>query len=128
MKKPVKYPIVIFFGILFGIFVILPINEFTSYYEYHLSSDVTVWQFVGKQVLKAITFQTPLKFFFYFVIGGFVGLILVLLIAYFRKRNKLLIHLNSEISQDYTELIAQGENDRVEFKSSFRYDYKLTIK
>jgi hypothetical protein len=125
MKKPAKYPLIIFIGILFGIFVLLPINEFASYYEYHQSTDDTVWQFVVNQVWKAITFQAPLKFFFYLLIGGVVGLILVLLIAYFRKKNKLLILLNTEISQDFTELIAQGENDRVEFKSSLRYDYKL---
>ena len=125
MKKPVKYPVVILIGLVFGIFVILPINEFTSFFEYHEPADVTVWQFVGNQVWKAITLQNPLKFFFYLSVGGIIGGLLVLLIAFFRKRNKLLIQLNSELSQDYTELIAQGENDRIEFKSSFRYDYKL---
>jgi hypothetical protein len=125
MKKPVKYPVVILLGLVFGIFVIMPINEFTSFFEYHETADVTVWQFVGNQVWKAITLENPLKFFFYLSVGGLIGGLLVLLIAYFRKRNKLLIQLNSELSQDYTELIAQGENDRVEFKSSFRYDYKL---
>jgi hypothetical protein len=125
MKKPVKYPVVILLGLLFGIFVILPVNEFASFYEYHQTSDVTVWQFVGNQVWKAISLQNPVKFFFYLLIGGSIGGLLVLLIAYFRKRNKLIIQLNSELSQDYTELIAGGENDRVEFKSSFRYDYKL---
>jgi hypothetical protein len=124
MKKPIKYPVMIFIGLLFGIFVILPVNEFTSYYEYHPAGDITVWQFVSNQVWNAITLHNPVKFFFYLLIGGIIGCLLVLIRAYFHKRNKLLIDLNTEISQDYTELIAQGENDRVEFKSSFRYDYK----
>lgn len=124
MKKPVKYPYVILLGLVFGIFIIMPINELVSYYEYHHDTSLSVWQFVSDQIWKAISLQTPRKFFFYLIIGGLVGGMISFLIHIFRKRNKLLISVNDEMNRDITALIAGGENDNVEFKSSFRFDYK----
>ncbi len=124
MKNQVKYSVIILLGFLFGILVILPVNEFTSYFQYHRDEGITVWQFMGAQLWKAITFRMPYKLMFYLLIGGAVGVLLALITAYFRKRNKLLFQLGQELDKDLAQLIAQGEGDSLEFKSSFRYDYR----
>jgi hypothetical protein len=124
MKDSIRYPLIIIIGFLFGIFIFLPINEFTSYYEYKLNTNVSVWQFVYNQFIRAVTLQTPLKFFFYLIFGGLMGSIsLISLIAY-KRRNYLIFQLRNELDKSLKALIEHGEDDNLEFKSSFRYDYR----
>jgi hypothetical protein len=125
MKNSIRYPIVILIGFFFGVFVFLPINEFTSYYEYKRDIDLSVWQFMKIQQWKAITLATPVKFFFYLVFGGLMGLVSVLLMKVFRRRNILIDQLQKELDKNLATLISKGESDEIEFKSSFRYDYRL---
>jgi len=125
MKNSIRYPIVILIGFFFGVFVFLPINEFTSYYEYKRDIDLSVWQFMKIQQWKAITLATPVKFFFYLVFGGLMGLVSVLLMKIFRQRNILIDQLQKELDKNLATLISKGESDEIEFKSSFRYDYRL---
>jgi hypothetical protein len=124
MKNPVKYPIVIILGLLFGVLVILPVNELVSYYQYPHDSTISAGQFVLTGFWKAISLQMPLKFLLYLLFGGLIGALLVLVMIWYRKRNKLLYQLSNELDKDLFSLIAQGEGESNEFKSSFRYDYK----
>ncbi len=125
MKNSIRYPFVILIGFFFGIFVFLPINEFTSYYEYNREMELSVWQFMKMQQWRAITLETPVKFFFYLVFGGLMGLVSVLLMTVFRERNRLIDQLRRELNKNLPTLISKGESDEIEFKSSFRYDYRL---
>jgi len=120
-----KYPIFILLGFVFGIFIFLPINELTSYYEYQRDAGFTVWQFVNSQLLKAITFETPIKFFFYLIFGGIMGFVSIVLMSILSKRNQYILQLSKELDKNLPALLSRGEDDGLEFKSSFRYDYKL---
>lgn len=124
IKNSIRYPLVILVGFFFGVFVFLPINEFTSYFEYKRGSDISVWQFINIQLWKSLTLQTPVKFFFYLFFGGMMGVISVVLMSVFGRRNKLIDQLRSELEKDLAALISKGESDELEFKSSFRYDYR----
>jgi hypothetical protein len=124
LKNSIRYPLVILVGFVFGIFVFLPINEFTSYFEYERSLDINVWQFINIQLWKSLTLQTPVKFFFYLFFGGMMGVLSVLLISIFGRRNRLIDQLRSELEKDLSALISKGESDELEFKSSYRYDYR----
>ncbi len=124
MRNSIRYPLVILVGFFFGIFIFLPINEFTSYFEYRRGLDFSVWQFINIQLWRALTLQTPIKFFFYLLFGGLMGVISVLLMSIFRKRNKLIDQLRRELDKNLSAIIAKGESDDLEFKSSFRYDYR----
>ena len=125
MKEPTKLLISILAGCLFGVFVFLPVDELTSYYEYHFQADYTAWEFITRQLGKALILQSPIKFFFYFVFGGIMGLISYFLASLFRRRDALIIQLERELGKDLGTLIRRGEDDSLEFKSSFRYDYRL---
>ena len=53
-----------------------------------------------------------------------MGGIASLLMTIFKKRNRLIDQLRRELDKDLTALIAKGEGEDIEFKSSFRYDYR----
>jgi hypothetical protein len=124
MKDSIRYPLIIIVGLLFGIFVFLPINELTSFYEYKLNAGVTVWQFVFDQFIRAVTLQTPVKFFFYLIFGGLMGCFFLISLIAYKKRNFFIFQLRNELDKNLMALIEHGEDDNLEFKSSFRYDYR----
>ena len=111
-------------GCLFGVFVLLPIDEFTSYYEYHFGASYTMWQFVAQQLWKSLTLDTPAKLVFYLTFGASLGVVGYVLITILIRRNTLVSQLESELGKDVAVLIRHGEDDNLEFKSSFRYDYR----
>jgi hypothetical protein len=111
-------------GCLFSVLVLLPIDEFTSYYEYHLTGNRTAWQFVAQQLWRSFTLDTPVKLVVYLTFGALLGVSAYLLMAILIRRNTLISQLESELGKDLGTLIRRGEDDDLEFKSSFRYDYR----
>ena len=124
MRNSIRFLFITFIGCIFGIFIFLPINEFTTYFEYLRDTDISALEYVKTQLFRALTLETPVKFIFYLVFGGFIGVVSVFLIAIFSRRNKLIDHLQLELGKNLPSLIAGGENDDLEFKSSFRFDYR----
>jgi len=124
MKDKLKYFLILSAGLLSGIFIFLPVNELTSFYEYRPSEDITVWQFISNQLVRALTLQTPVKFFFYLTFGGLMGIIFLLSLKAFRKKNSLIFQLEKELEKNLPVLLKNKEDDTLEFKSSFRFDYK----
>ncbi len=125
MKASTRLLIVIAAGCLCGVFVFLPADELTSYYEYHFQANYSVGQFVAGQLWKSLTLQSPVKFLFYLSLGGVMGLVAYLLTSLVHDRDNLILRLESELAKDLNALIRRGEDDGLEFKSSFRYDFRL---
>ena len=124
MKNTLRNPLIIVLGFLFGILILLPIDELTSFYEYSPRTDLTVWQFILEKFIRAVTLQAPVKFFFFSFFGGLIGSIFLLSLLVTEKKNKLIIQLNKELEKSLPALIKNKESDTLEFKSSFRYDYR----
>ena len=125
MKEPTRLLIVTVAGCLFGALVLLPADELTSYYEYHFQASYSVWEFLARQLGKALVLQSPIKLLFYVALGGIMGVISYFLMSLFRRRDALILQLERELGKDLGTLIRRGEDDSLEFKSSFRYDYRL---
>jgi hypothetical protein len=125
MKIPTNLLMVLLAGCLFGVLVFLPVDELASYYEYHLQSQGPVWQFVVRQVTRSLLLQSPLKLLVYLLLGGIMGLISFWLVSRVQWRDALILQLERELGKDMGALIRRGEDDRLEFKSSFRYDRRL---
>jgi hypothetical protein len=125
MKAPPKLLLVLLAGCLFGVLVFLPLDELASYYEYHLQSHGTAWQFVGRQLTKSLLLQSPLKLLVYLLFGGMMGIVCYWLVSRLQWRDALIVELERELAKELGALIRRGEDDRLEFKSSFRYDYRL---
>jgi len=125
MKNNLKHILFIFIGFLFGGFILLPINEYTSYFEYNLNSGLSANEFVHNQLIRALTFETPIKLIFYMIFGGIIGAAISVAMAFFKSKNNIIFQLKKELEKDLLALISKGEDDNLEFKSSFRYDYRL---
>jgi predicted HTH transcriptional regulator len=63
------------------------------------------------------------KLYFYLTFGGILGLVSHLLMSLFRQYNTLILQLERELDKSLIALINRGEDDSLEFKASFRYDY-----
>jgi len=57
------------------------------------------------------------------LLGGFLGVISGLFWINLKKKNEIIDTQHRLLVRDIEELIQAGENERVEFKSSIRYDY-----
>jgi hypothetical protein len=127
MKEPTKLLIFVLAGCLFGVLVFLPIDELTSYYEYHIQfqANLTAGQFVAQQLMKALTFESAWKVLLYVISGGVMGGVAYILVSLLQRRDALIAQLERELEKDLAALIRRGEDDGLEFKSSFRYDYRL---
>lgn len=58
------------------------------------------------------------------ILGSFLGIVSGLFWINLKKKNKLIGTQERILVRDIQELIQAGENERVEFKSSIRYDYQ----
>ena len=70
-------------------------------------------------------FKRPIPY--EWIIPILVALLLIIIVAYFRlihKKRQLSISSGNLDEKELLKIIKQGENDRVEFKSSLRWDYR----
>ena len=110
-------------GAVVGFFLLYPINEFVYYYEHGIKSP-SVWKFISNQLISSLKGNTPIKTAFYAGVGAVFGVLVALLFNAWRKKMEHIQKLHSALEENLGALIAQGEGPKLEFKSSFRWDYK----
>ncbi len=113
-------------GAIVGVFVLLPAYEFVSFVEHDLGqeAELTMMAHVRQNWGQALTLRQPFKLGFYFLLGGIMGLIVSQMSRKAILRQIQIEQLKSELGRDLSDLIAQGEGEHLEFKSSYRYDLK----
>ncbi|RMG73140.1 MAG: ATP-binding protein, partial [Bacteroidetes bacterium] len=121
-----QYLIPIVGGVLTGIFILLPAYEFVSYFDPDVTrvANIKLGPYIGHNWLEALTFRTPYKLVFYAMLGGTMAAILARITFKSAERQLLILQLQEELDRDLESLIAQGESETLEFKSSFRYDLR----
>ena len=113
----------IFGGAVVGFFLLYPINEFVYYYE-HGVEHPSVWAFISNQIINSLRGNTPVKTAFYAGVGAAFGVLVALIFNAWRKKMEHIQELRSALEENLGALIEQGEGPKLEFKSSFRWDYK----
>ncbi len=112
-------------GSLTGLLIFKPIYDFIFFYdiegEIHAQL-TTALQYSFSQLKLSLTAQTPEKNLLFSQIGGVFGLIIVFSYEMLHRRLQNIDRLSNELSVNLPNLIAQGESDLLEFKSSFRWD------
>lgn len=108
-----------------GVFVLFPINEFVYFHE-HGASASSAGVFVGEQLSEVLRGLKPLKTLFYAFIGAALGLFSASLFLAMLRRFWRQERLLEELAKNTVDLIARGEGPDVEFKSSFRWDLKVS--
>lgn len=117
--------VIILIGLMFGIFILLPLSEFATYLEYYRNENTLgPVEFIGKKLNNTLTFKHPLRFIYYGGFGILSGLLFLFIYNYLRRKQGDILRLQEELQQGLLPLILQGESQSLEFKSSFRYDLK----
>ncbi len=114
-------------GALVGFFVFSPIYEFVYFYEI---SDLLEGQWESESVLEHVMTQlknslrgeSPEKTVFITGVGVMFGLTVAWIHSILHARLQQIQRLSRELDVDLLSLIAQGESQYLEFKSSYRWD------
>ncbi len=112
-------------GALTGLLIFLPIYEFVFFYD--VEGDIQLQlsaalHYSYTQLTAALSAETPKKTLFFMQIGAVFGLIMACIYEMLHRRLQHINRLSFELSTDIHSIIAQGENNLLEFKSSFRWD------
>jgi hypothetical protein len=112
-------------GALAGLFIFLPIYEFLFFYD--VEGDIqlqlsTALYYSYTQLSTALNGEAPKKTLFFMQIGAVFGLIIAFIYEMLHRRLQRINRLSFELSTDIHSIIAQGESNLLEFKSSFRWD------
>lgn len=116
--------IAVFLGIVVGIFILYPTNEFVYFYEHRPLSESTPGQFMVSQLQSSLRGGTPKKTAFYAIVGMVLSASGAALYSVMHRRSERIEQLSAALGEDLRALIARGESVNLEFKSSFRWDMK----
>ena len=110
-------------GAVAGVFFLYPVNEYVFYYEFGVKQP-SVWAFIAGQLIRSLQGNAPLKTLFYAGVGAFMGGTIAFFFDLWRRKGEHIQELRAALEENLGSLIAQGEGPTLEFKSSFRWDYK----
>ncbi len=110
-------------GSALGIVVLKPLNEIL-YWLQHDSANSNLGRYLADRLAATFSANGMILLALYGSVGALVGLATGL---YYRRsigRNKQVLQLTMELERDLIPLIARGESNDLEFKSTFRWDLK----
>tara|TARA_R110000868_G_scaffold107999_2_gene295125 strand:- start:84 stop:866 length:783 start_codon:yes stop_codon:yes gene_type:complete len=106
-------------------FLVHPFTMVLYWFEYSntpLSTSLFL-DTLNKNFLKSLSFEMRGMSILLTLLGGFLGLVSGFFWSQLKKKNNLISLQQRLLQRDIAEIIADGENEKVEFKSSIRYDY-----
>lgn len=109
-------------GAILGLFVLRPINDFVAWHEHEVNAP-SAMEYVWTELADALHGVKKLKSLFYAGVGAFFGLLAAAFYSSVLERNRRIDSLTSELQHDLNALIAAGESEQLEFKSSLRWDF-----
>lgn len=125
IKTVAKYPGIIIAGVIFGIFILLPLSEFASYIEYiERETESGPGTFLLGKLMDTILLRTPARFIYYSGFGILIVALFVHVYTRFKERRDEINRLIRALNQGLLPLIEQGESNTLEFKSSYRFDLR----
>ena len=121
--KTIIVQIVIWAGIFY--FLVHPFTMVLYWFEYsNTAFSFPLFQDVLKtRFLESFTFDMRGMGILLMLLGSFLGIISGLFFITIKQKNKLIGTQQRLLVRDIDALIQAGENEKVEFKSSIRYDY-----
>jgi schlafen family protein len=110
-------------GVVVGVCVLLPVNEFVYYTEFHSAGRPAV-SFAMSQLSEALRGNLPRKTDFYAIVGVVLSLGGAAIYASMVRRSEKIRQLSAALEGDVRQQIANGESATLEFKSTFRWDLR----
>jgi len=108
-------------GAALGTFVLRPISDFVAWYEHEVAAP-SAWAYVWQEVTGSIHGNKPAKTLLYAVVGWLFSLLAAGFYSSVHERNRRIYELTAELGRDLDAIIAAGESEWLEFKSTFRWD------
>jgi hypothetical protein len=112
-------------GALLGILVLHPLAMAVTWLEIRMEPSVAAvhfWNFLLSRLAATFSRHMLMMTFLYAATGGSIGLAFHALEKALEKREEAIKRLRHEIAQDIPSVISAGEGERVEFKSTARWD------
>ena len=111
-------------GAAVGIFILYPINEFVYFSEHRPLVESTPGGFALSQLQQSLHGGTPRKTAFYAIVGIILSVAAAALYSAMHRGLQRIEQLSAALGEDLRALIARGESNNLEFKSSFRWDLR----
>ena len=116
-------------GALVGVFVLQPVNDLIFYLQHddviRVDSETSnAAAYVGSKLKASLIGEEWRKGLFYAGVGALLGMLTGTFSRRLLKRNRRIVQLTMEMQRDLLTLITKGESQRMEFKSSFRWDVR----
>ncbi len=114
-------------GAAMGVVVLHPLTEVVYWFEFRdkLITDAdSLWIFLLQRFESAFSFEMWPMTFAFMLIGSGIGLTFALYHLRLLRQHRIILHLEHELSENIPSLISSGESERLEFKSSVRWDFR----
>lgn len=115
-----------FVGLLVGYFILHPTSMAIYWFENNLDgvSSSALWSVFAGQVIESFSFRMMPMSVAFSVLGLLMGFASGLYYHNIKEKQGKLLTKRQLLQQSIPSLIANGENDFVEFKASLRHDYR----
>ncbi|WP_339895812.1 ATP-binding protein [uncultured Algibacter sp.] len=120
---------IIFIHLLLGVgvfyFLVHPFTMVLYWFEYSNTPFATslFLEILNERFLESFSFNMKGMSTLLTLLGGILGLVSGFFWSQLKKKDSLINVQQRLLQRDIAEIIADGENEKVEFKSSIRYDY-----
>lgn len=117
-------------GFVISVFFLFPVYDFLQYktqmmgLQIELETFTSSFDYVLQQFTQILKGQRLSGTLFFGCVGAAVGALFSLVLRAFYNNRRAIENLQNEINRDISSMIAKGESSILEFKSSFRWDYK----
>ena len=112
-------------GVLIGVLILHPIVTLVFWVEFGgeiETSATSMWSFASDRLFNRSLFELgPMTLLFSFI-GGIFGIIFGWMRRYVVRNERLISAMEEELERSLPDIIAGGENERVEFKETLRWN------
>lgn len=123
MHWSIRLAATILIGAIAGILVLMPINEYMIYVLYEHQTSINFSLYIYNLFQEIFLLNKPVRIIYYSSIGATMSFFITWIFTAIQRYRLQYTLMREEMNRNIHNLIETGENDFVEFKSSFRYDY-----
>lgn len=118
----VRWLLAAFIGAIAGILVLMPINEYMIFVLYEHHNTISFSHYLSELFHDILFLDKPVRIIYYSSLGATMSFFITQILFVFQRYRANYILVREELNRNIHNLIENGENNYVEFKSSFRYD------
>lgn len=114
-------------GAVLGVVLLHPATMVVYWLEFHgeLSETWTsAWEFIANRTIASFTFQMAPMTLLFAALGAVVGGVYAAVDRRFRRSERMISFLEREVARELPALVRSGEDERVEFKSTARWNLR----